>query len=119
MPLSRLIARTGLAPYLGPMAEALIRFFALAALVLMPLGMSSAPVMAAAPQAADHCQQEPKPAEAPAQQQAHCTGCAALPAVDQPPAAAGLLPEPPRIVARSDSFAGIILEIATPPPKLV
>ena len=106
-------------PYGRAMVAAIFRMLALAALLLMPAGMAAGPALAqAAAASADHCADHQMPADAPAQPQAHCTGCAALPALEAPPQIAGLLPEPPRMAAPVEIFSGIILEIATPPPKL-
>ena len=107
--------------YLPAMASALFRLLALVALMLMPAGMA-APALAQSSTSAtpaSHCDEHQVPDGAPAQPQAHCTGCTALPALDAPPAIAELLPEPTRFLPRTQFVSGIILEIATPPPKQV
>jgi hypothetical protein len=105
--------------YLPPMASGLFRLLALLALMLMPAGMAGAQALAQLAPAggnANHCDDHGVPDSAPAQP--HCTGCAALPALEPPPAIGGPPPEPKRFIARVEPFSGIILEIATPPPKL-
>ena len=107
--------------YFHRMASALFRLLALLALMLMPAGMAGAQALAQlapASENANHCDDHRVPDSAPAHAQAHCTGCAALPALDPPPAIEGLPPEPKRFSARVEPYSGVILEIATPPPKL-
>ena len=103
------------------MASALLRLFALFALVLMPLSMASAPAsaqpVASAP--AGHCDDHQQPAKAPAGPQMHCTGCAALPAIDAPPPVAEIVPQMSLRVAVTTHLSGIEPDPATPPPKLV
>jgi hypothetical protein len=102
------------------MATAVLRLLALFALVLMPLSMASAPasaqLSAAAP--AGHCDDHQQPAKAPAGPQAHCTACAALPAIDAPAPVAELTPETPMLIALAAFLAGIEPDTATPPPKV-
>ena len=107
--------------YLPPMASALFRLLALVALMLMPAGMAGAQAFAQPASAgvnADHCDEHGVPDSAPGKAPAHCTGCAALPELEPPPAIGELPPESKRFIARVEPFPGIILEIATPPPKL-
>jgi hypothetical protein len=100
------------------MASALFRLLALFALMLMPGGMTGAPALAQPGTASSHCDEHQLPADAPIQPQAHCTGCAALPALDAPPALGAAPPDAPAFVQCSEPVSGITLEIATPPPKL-
>jgi hypothetical protein len=100
------------------MASAVLRLLALIALALMPLSMVSAPA-AAQPVPAGHCDDHPKPADAPAGPKVHCTACAALPAIDAPAPIAEMAPEAPTLIGLVSSLAGIEPDIATPPPKFV
>jgi hypothetical protein len=103
------------------MASALLRMLALFALVLTPLSMASAPAsaqpIASAP--AGHCDDQQQPAKGPAGAQMHCTGCAALPAIDAPPPVAEIVPQMPLLIALATHLSGIEPDTATPPPKLV
>lgn len=100
----------------------LLRLFALVAILMLPLGMATAPAeMHHAPMAADmmqHCPDEPSNDDL-ARVLSECTmACsAALPATgstaaSQPFATAPAEPAIPPVLA------SIALEIATPPPKL-
>jgi hypothetical protein len=102
------------------MATAFLRLIALFALILMPLSMASAPASAQPTSAgpAGHCDDHQQPAKAPAGPQAHCTACAALPAIDAPAPIAELSPETPILISLADFLAGIEPDTATPPPKL-
>lgn len=114
------IAGQAAGPYLAGMASALLRLLMLAALLLMPTGMAGAPALAASSgsAAAGHCDEHEEPADAPAKPQAHCTACSALPAIEAPEQLAGLIPQAPRLLARSTPFSDVQPEIATPPPRL-
>ena len=113
------IAQKAARAYLALMASALIRLAALVAVLLMPIGMASAPAMAQpAPAAGGHCDGHQDPAEAPSKPQAHCMACSALPAMDAPAPAEAMVPKMPRLLARVAATASIVPEIATPPPKL-
>lgn len=112
------------ASYLAAMASVMFRLLALIALVVMPIGMGSAPALAVPGHHAmmragsGHCEEEQDRHEAPAQKQMDCTAaCTALPA----PATAALTPalEPAaaRTIGVEAIFASIEPEIATPPPK--
>ena len=106
--------------YLPAMTSVLLRFATLLALLLMPVGMATAPVaaQAAATAAAGHCDEHQEPADAPSSPQAHCAGCVALPAADVPAAVAGLVPQAPVVIALTTPISEREPEIATPPPKL-
>ena len=100
------------------MASTLVRLLAALALALMPGLMTGAPAVASTTTAVSgHCDEHQDPASAPDPQPAHCAACAAMPAVSTPIApiafTASALPDMP--VGRT--LAGILLEIATPPPK--
>jgi hypothetical protein len=104
--------------YLRAMTATLVRLLALLALAMMPGLMASAPAMASTTATASgHCEEHKDPVSAPDQSPAHCSACAAMPAVDTGSAqiefTASALPYLP--VGRT--LAGILLEIATPPPK--
>ena len=119
------IVQSASRPYGLRMTAALVRFFTLLALVLMPFGMSSAPAVAqtmpanhAMAQSA-HCDEKSDQNKSPAHssQQMHCAMCAALPASEPPTPIAELRPTAPRLIAAVSPFNGIDLEIATPPPR--
>lgn len=113
------IAGQGARTYLGAMASALLRLLMLASLLLMPAGMASAPALAApAPASAGHCDEHQKPVDTSTKQQVHCTACTALPAIEAPEAATGMLPEASRLLALIQPISGIEPEITTPPPRL-
>ena len=111
------------------MAATLLRLLTLTALLLMPFTMVSAPAQAhhdqggAMPAAhqADHDamhgggHDQPPPS---AMDMSQCLlMCAALPAGEASPMAAPDLPRAPLILAAAKPINGIILEIATPPPR--
>ena len=93
----------------------------LVSLALMPFSMSGAatasvPATASAP--SGHCDEHQKPADAPSAPQAHCGACAALPAADDPIAAAELRPVLLRESEAERWIADREPDIDTPPPKL-
>lgn len=101
------------------MIAALMRMLALVALLAMPLGMAAPAAAHGSPATASepgHCGEEQGESEAPAKAPAHCTACAALPATSLGAVDTRLL-QVPRTAAVVAPFAGIELEIATPPPK--
>ena len=118
------IVRTGFGPYVARMIAALLRLLTLLALVLMPLGMTGAPATASpmpashAMASANHCDEQGDQDEAPAPKMDCTAMCTALPATDSPAPSFVLKPKGPRTIAVAGPFDGIILEIATPPPKL-
>jgi hypothetical protein len=119
--LRSVIARQPYPHYWLGMAAAVLRLFALFALVLMLLGMASAPAASHAPMAAapaEHCADRSKPDQAPAPKAMDCLAtCTALPASEAVVPAPPPVPSPPRLIALADRFVGIVPEIATPPPK--
>ena len=103
------------------MASTLLRLMMLFALALMPLGMAGGPAAAhsAATATSDHCGgSQENPADAPAVPKAHCAACAALPAVDPPPAIAELRPSMVLQVEAEHWVTEAGPETDTPPPKL-
>lgn len=111
-------------PISAPVSAFGARLLLLVAVLLMPLGMSAAPGAvpahhgAAAAMPMQHCPDQP-PAKSGQPGAPECTmACAgALPAADIGFAAAepaSTLPAQPALVA---SLSGILLEIATPPPR--
>lgn len=111
--------------YVAGMASAVIRLLALFALVLMPLGMAGAPALAAPNHhmmkmsESGHCDEQQDQDQAPASKKMDCAAaCTALPATGTAGPAAGLKPKAPRTIAFVAPFSGIVLEIATPPPRL-
>lgn len=116
------IAHRSRRAYFVSMARALLSLMTLFAMMLMPAAMALAPAAAhAAPMAASqpadgHCdsQQQDK---APGMVDCKAT-CGALTAA---PVRAGEpmpLPAPPPAIGPARRFAGIILDIATPPPRI-
>ena len=107
---------------MSAMSAAIFRLLALLALVLMPLGMSSAPAAASTMPAdhgmtAGHCEGQSSSDEAPAAKM-DCAMCTAIPA-REPVAQAPLFQRSaPRTIAFAFAFEGIVPETATPPPKL-
>jgi hypothetical protein len=104
------------------MAAFLFKLLALVAVLLMPAGMANAAAsaqQAAAATKASHCSGHEEQEKAPLSgMDAQCMACAGLPATQVPAAGARLLPSAPRLIALTNAISGIILEIATPPPKL-
>ena len=105
------------------MLAAALRLLALLALVVMPLGMTAAPVAAAptadaveAPQAG-HCDDHQQPADSPVKAKAHCAGCAALAAPMASAEVTELRPQAPTHIRLSYFGTAFEPEIATPPPK--
>lgn len=105
------------------MTAAVLRLLALIALVLMPIGMASAPAAASGmpadhAMAAGHCEGQSRSDEAPAPNMDCTAMCAAIPA-REPVAQAPLFQRAaPRTIAFAFAFEGIVPETATPPPKL-
>ena len=120
--MTSVIARTGGRAYRPRMVSAVLRLFALAALILMPLGTGSV-VVAAEPQSEasgeGYCGDHQKPADAPAKMSLHCASCSALPASDDVVEVTELRPDLPRLIVAAKAPSQNELEIATPPPKLI
>lgn len=114
------IARSRSDRYLAAMASALLRLVTLIALLVMPVGMATAPAMAQPVAAGEeaHCGDHQQPADSPPAQQVHCTGCSALPAMEVPAAVSRPLPQAPVLISLVDPLSEIEPELATPPPKL-
>jgi hypothetical protein len=120
MPLMSVIAPRAAAAYSASMASAVLRLLALVALVFMPFSMASGPARAepAASAPTGHCEEHQKPADAPSGAKMHCTGCAALPAMDAPAPVAELAPQLPMTLSLAKFIDGVEPETATPPPRL-
>ena len=108
------------------MTSALMKLLALVALVLMPLGMGGAPAVAQpapdgrAVMAMGHCDEQQEREKAPASKKMDCAAaCTAIPADAAAEPAAILKPKAPRTIALVAPFTGVVLEIATPPPRQV
>ena len=111
--------------YFQHMLSQCLRMLALMALVLMPFMMASAPAEAhgkhgglRSASGENHCGDQQQPEAPPATDMAQCMlMCAALPAA--PPSQVGGrdLPCAPLVLAAVAPIHGIILEIATPPPR--
>ena len=106
------------------MAAAFAKLMTLIALVLMPIGMASAsavasPVDHAAMSQSGHCGDQGEEDQAPGAKRMDCTAaCTALPPSLEPVLAPPLKPLAQRTVAVAAPFKDIVLEIATPPPRL-
>ena len=111
------------------MASAVTRILTLIALLLMPLGMGTAPALAApvehaalvdhASSPAGHCGEQQDQEEAPAPKKMDCAAaCTAIPPASAAEPAALLKPTASRTNALMAPYTGIVLEIATPPPRL-
>jgi hypothetical protein len=116
-----IIAGSSPCAYSRRMIALALRLLVLVSVALMPAGMASA---AAAAQPAEsqssHCSGHEEQDEAPAgDMDAQCMACAGLPVGQVPATPEGYLPNAPRLIALTSNIHGIILEIATPPPKLV
>ncbi|GAA4717024.1 hypothetical protein H9L13_06725 [Sphingomonas lutea] len=106
------------------MTSVLLKFLTLVALVLMPFGMGGMPASASemparhAAMAMGHCDEQPAEREAPSSSQMDCQAmCAAIAVAGSPVPAPALKPSLPRSAAIAVPFAGIVPEIATPPPR--
>lgn len=104
------------------MTAALLRLLTLLALVVMPIGMATAPAAASPVPASHHmmgghCDEQPDQDQAPASKMDCAAMCTALPATDSAAPTPVLKPKAPRTIAVATRFHGIILEIATPPPR--
>lgn len=118
--MTSVIAHQGRAAYFVGMPRLVLRMFAIVAVLLMPAGMAAAPAFAqpAATGEEGHCGDHEQPTQETGKSQLHCMACGALPALPTSAEAAALLPKPPKVIARTRAISGIVLEIATPPPKL-
>jgi hypothetical protein len=120
--LSPVIAVSRRRAYLGRMVRALFLLMAMAAMTLMPAAMSAAP--AAAPAAAmsastsdtGHCDSQDQE-KAPGMVDCKAT-CGALAAAAARVSEPLPLPAAPPAIRPAKRFAGIILDIATPPPRI-
>ena len=126
------------------MAAAALRLLTLIALMLMPVGMAGAPALAQpAPvehagmamgeggqgsgraqhggmAAGGHCDEMPVEDQAPSSSKMDCAAmCTALPAGFGPAPQPMMKLEAPRSIAAGARFNGIVLEIATPPPRRI
>ena len=105
------------------MAATMLRLLTLAALMLMPFTMAASRAEAhAMPEqmSAEHCgdQHQPAPDAPSTMDMAQCMlMCAALPAAETLTIAPPSVPKAPRRLALAEPTKGIILEIATPPPR--
>ena len=124
MPLIAVIAGAASRAYGRGMPRLALKLITLLAVLLMPLGMAAAPAAVAAdhhPAAAaiEHCPDSQLPSPDVAGGLAECAmPCAsALPAWDYPPPAAGPTPQQPAERRVEHRLTGVLMEIATPPPK--
>ena len=123
MPLTPVIASPCWRAYFRGMFTALLRLLALAALVVMPFGMSAASAgpahHAPAAAAAGHCdEQGGQPAEDPGDRLAGCTaGCSMFIAEIAPPEAPIVLLGQAMTGMVEQRWSSLPPETATPPPK--
>ena len=120
-----IIARDARPPYLSAVAF-LFRLLALAAMILMPIGMGTAPAAAAAPSSHasmsaeldGHCGQKPD-GDPTAPTAMSCGGtCSALLADSTNVATAGPAPVVRASAARVGALRDVLLPLSTPPPRL-
>lgn len=109
-------------PYEAAMASALLRLIAFVAVLLMPLGMGTAPAaaheMPVASMAMQHCPDQPASNDGKAGiAQCMMVCSAALPAADAPAAEPHVIVCLPEQPARADALRGLHPETATPPPR--
>ena len=117
------IASTSRGAYFPAMLAPLFRLLALVAFVLMPIGMS--PVAAAtmhqpaatAAAAIEHCAKHNGQSQHSSTHRGDCAGCVAVAAVAPPTVAHEQASTIAPYRAPADLRLGLILEIATPPPK--
>ena len=107
-------------------AFSLLRVFAMAALLLMPLAMAgqghaAAPTSHHGAAAQEDCHQGSKPDRQEERRQnglAQCMmACAALPATDTPPQVEAAAPRPALYALPVAAIGGLAPEAATPPPR--
>lgn len=110
--------------YLHGMAAQCFRLLALLALVLMPFTMASAPASAHAGQPAmmqssgEHCADHQDSGSLPASDMTQCMlMCAAIPAAEAVPVEGRQLLRAALRLQPITPIHGIILDIATPPPR--
>jgi hypothetical protein len=118
------IVQQALYRYAAPMAAAVTRLLALIALIIMPFGMATTAAMAGpthhatAMAGSGHCDDQQQD-QAPVSKPMDCAAaCAALASPAVPLFEAPAKPKAPRTITAAAPFNGIILEIATPPPRL-
>jgi hypothetical protein len=105
------------------MSAAILRLLTIASLVLMSIGMGAGAFAAPAPITGSRAECVDHPHRlAPADQMDHnsplCSmACTAMPAVPGDSIAAPLLAKPALDIAATQGLDGVILEIATPPPR--
>jgi hypothetical protein len=108
------------------MIAVLLRLLALAAVMLMPLGMSASAAPAGQPAMAGmagHCDEQGNgdeqgsPEDGAPEAPMDCTGCAALMASAGPRPGIRAVPKLPARVADLSPVPGSVPELATPPPK--
>jgi hypothetical protein len=105
------------------MTSALVRLLTLVALLFMPFGMAVAPAVAQAAPAEHatmpmgHCEQQPGQDKAPVSKMDCAAMCTALPAAYGAALAPAMKPKAQRRISLVTPFTGVVLEIATPPPR--
>lgn len=100
------------------MPRQILRILAFVAVLLMPAGMAAPAFAQPASVEAEHCGDHEQPVEDSTKAHVDCMACSALPVLQTAAPATALLPRAPRLIASAQPISGIILEIATPPPKL-
>lgn len=117
------IACTSRGDYFAAMLALLFRLLALGAVMLMPIGMN--PVAAAtihqptasAAATMEHCAKHSDQPQHKSMHRGDCAGCVAVAAFPAPIVDHGEEPAIAPYRALADLRLGLILEIATPPPK--
>ena len=119
------IARQASRVYLRDVAAALFRLLAIAAMILMPVGMGMAPA-AAAPvpthhsmngQEDGHCGQKPDSRSGEAMTMQCAGACSALPAEPSTISTQELAPVACLTAAPVEVLHGVMLPLSTPPPR--
>jgi hypothetical protein len=118
--LNSIVVPQGAGAYLARMASALFRLLALFAVLLMPFGMAAAPATGhhQASMPADHCGDMPAEKDLGGLADCAMPCSAALPATDLAPADLAPIARTAGEPWIEHRLAGVLMEIATPPPKL-
>jgi hypothetical protein len=119
------IARQARRAYVEMVIAALFRLMAIAAIILMPIGMGMAPAAAAGPSshqttgssAEGHCGQKPD-SDNDNTMPMQCAGsCSALPSQPAATSVHELAPMACHLVGRVKVLHGVLLRLSTPPPR--
>ena len=108
------------------MTSALLKLLTLLALLCMSFGMANAPAVGQPAPAHDgmaatgHCDEQRSDQDKAPESKMDCVAmCASLAAADGPGLPPALIPKALNTASQVTPFAGVLLEIATPPPRHV